>query len=429
MSEMKSYSEVLSFLYEQLPMFQRIGPQAYKKDLTNTLKLNKAAGYPDKQFPAVHIAGTNGKGTVTHLVAAGLQAQGLKVGVYTSPHYKDFRERIKINGKFISRSFVVKFVNRYLHDINAIHPSFFEMTVIMALSYFAEKKVDIAIIETGLGGRLDSTNIITPVLSVITNISYDHQNLLGDTLDLIAMEKAGIIKPGVPVVIGERQPGLDTLFLQKADECQSQISFASDHLTAVAESISGKLRFKLQNNSQPWLTLDTDLAGPFQSKNMVTAFWALQELSGILPLDWDKIVAFMPGFRQSTAYMGRWQIMATDPLVIADSAHNEGGLSIVLDALSKLCASKIHFVLGFVNDKDLSKVLSLFPPAAEYYFAKANIPRGLNAADLKKVAKIFGLNGKAYSSVKKALAAARVKASKNDVIFVGGSIFVVAEIL
>jgi len=368
-------------MYAQLPMFQRVGPVAYKKDLSNTLLLSKIAGDPHKNIRAVHIAGTNGKGTTTHLIAAGLQAQGYKVGVYTSPHYKDFRERIKINGKYISRQYVVEFINDYRHAIEEIRPSFFEMTVVMAFSYFLKKKVDYAVIETGLGGRLDSTNIITPLLSVITNISYDHQNLLGDTLEQIAMEKAGIIKPGIPVVIGERQPGLDTLFLQKADECQSQISFASDHLTAVAESISGKLRFKLQNNSQPWLTLDTDLAGPFQSKNMVTAFWALQELSGILPLDWDKIVAFMPGFRQSTAYMGRWQIMATDPLVIADSAHNEGGLSIVLDALSKLCASKIHFVLGFVNDKDLSKVLSLFPPAAEYYFAKANIPRGLNAAD------------------------------------------------
>lgn len=429
MKEIKIYDEALSFMYDHLPMYQRVGQAAYKKDLTNTLLLSQKAGDPHKSLKCIHIAGTNGKGTTTHLIAAGLQSQGYQVGVYTSPHYKDFRERIKINGKYISRQYIIRFLNEYRQAIEEIRPSFFEMTVVMAFSYFAHKKVDYAVIETGLGGRLDSTNIITPLLSVITNISYDHQNLLGDTLGQIALEKAGIIKPKVPVVIGERQDEIDALFITKATESGSQITFASDEVTSEVTERLDSMRCLLKKSGRDWLQFDTSLFGPFQVKNIVTAFWALEILKAYVPLDFVKVTAFIPGFKEKTGYMGRWQILNKQPLTIADSAHNEGGLRIVTGMLANMSKSKMHMVLGFVNDKDLSKVLPLFPANAEYYFAKANIPRGLPAEELKTTAQQYGLMGKNYSSVKKALAAARKKAGKDDLIFVGGSIFVVAEVI
>lgn len=429
MAIIRSYEEALRFMYEHLPMYQRIGQAAYKKDLTNTLLLSAQAGDPHDKLKCIHIAGTNGKGTSTHLIAAGLQAQGYKVGVYTSPHYKDFRERIKINGRYISRQFIIKFLNEYRSDIEEIRPSFFEMTVVLAFSYFAAKKTDYAVIETGLGGRLDSTNIITPLLSVITNISYDHQNLLGDTLEQIATEKAGIIKTTVPVVIGERQSGLDKLFTEGADQLSSPISFASEHLSAVAKTSGVISNFTLLKDGREWLKFTTDLTGPFQEKNLITAFYALDKLSTVIKIDFSKICEFMPHFREATKYLGRWQIISQHPLTIADSAHNEGGLTIVLHTLNKLAPGKIHFVLGFVNDKDLSKVLSLFPESAVYYYAKANIPRGLDAGILRDTASKFGLRGKAYKSVRLAFSAARRCAAPEDLIFIGGSIFVVAEII
>ncbi len=432
MQEIKNYSQALEYMYAQLPMFQRQGPSAYKKDLTNTIALCKKVGNPHDRIKTIHIAGTNGKGTTTHIIAAGLQAQGYKVGVYTSPHYKDFRERIKINGKYISSKFILNFINTYKQNLEEIKPSFFEMTVALAFLYFDDQKVDYAIIETGLGGRLDSTNVITPLVSIITNISYDHQNMLGDTLEEIAGEKAGIIKSNIPVIIGERQQSIEKVFLDKASDVHSPIYFAEDHLSIkyIESPTAGIKTYDVYVEKNKWIDhLKTDLVGPFQEKNIVTALYALYFLSKTIAIDINKIKTFFPTLKAQTKYMGRWQILQTTPLIIADSAHNEGGLKIIMEELSKLSYSNLHIVLGFVNDKDIRKVLDIFPKEATYYFAKANIPRGLDATELKESAFESGLHGKAYMTVRKALAAAKSKASPNDLIYVGGSIFVVAEVI
>ncbi len=426
-----SYQEAQKYIFAHLPMFQRQGPVAYKKDLKNTIQLCQAAGNPQLKLKTIHIAGTNGKGTTTHIIAGGLQSQGYKVGVYTSPHYKDFRERIKINGTYISKKYVTSFIQTHYEAIEEIQPSFFEMTVALAFSYFAYKKVDFVVVETGLGGRLDSTNIIRPILSVITNISYDHQNLLGNTLEEIAFEKAGIIKNGIPVIIGEKQPEVAHVFNNKAMEAGASIYYAEDHLALEKmEYYNNHCIFKVLTDQITWIEqLESDLMGPFQIKNMITGLFALKFLSGIIPIDVNKLSFFFPELKKSTAYIGRWQIIDHNPLVLADSAHNEGGLRIVLAALTKMDVRKIHFVLGFVNDKDLNQILSLFPTNAAYYFAKANIPRGLESKSLQTMAEAYQLAGKAYSSVKKALGSAKKNAGKNDLIFVGGSIFVVAEVI
>lgn len=432
MQVIRSYKEALEYMYNQLPMFQRQGPSAYKKDLTNTIALCEKAGNPQNHIKTIHIAGTNGKGTTTHIIAAGLQAQGYKVGVYTSPHYKDFRERIKINGKYISRNYILQFINTYHFDLDVIKPSFFEMTVVLAFLYFKDKKVDYAIIETGLGGRLDSTNVILPLISVITNISFDHQNMLGDTLEAIANEKAGIIKSKIPVVIGERQESIEQVFIKKASAMHSPIFFAEDHLkiSKVNSTHQGLKTYDIKVNGKLWIrNLSTDLLGPFQEKNIITGLYALYFLSKTIQLDISKIIDFFPTLKGQTKYMGRWQIISKSPLIIADSAHNEGGLKIIVEELANLRYDKLHIVLGFVNDKDISKVLDIFPKNASYYFAKANIPRGLDAKTLLETATISGLQGKAYTSVRKALSAAKSVASTQDLIYVGGSIFVVAEVI
>ena len=429
-----TYQDCLTYMYEQLPMFQRQGPSAYKKNLENTIKLCDLVGNPHKNIKSIHIAGTNGKGTTSHIIAAGLQAQGYTVGVYTSPHYKDFRERIKINGKYISRQYILKFINTYKSNMEIIKPSFFEMTVALAFAYFRHQKVDYAVIETGLGGRLDSTNVITPLLSVITNISYDHQNMLGDTLPLIAGEKAGIIKPGIPVIVGESQDETNDVFVYKATETSSTLYFAEDHikLNPLSSSNDAYNTYEVVIGSElkPWIPqLRTDLHGPFQEKNLKTGLFALYQLSKIIPLNAAKIAAFFPGLAQATKYMGRWQILSTQPMILADSAHNEAGIKLVLQEMQQMTFDKLHVVLGFVNDKDVNKVLASFPKNAYYYFAKANIPRGLEATILAEAGKSNGLIGKPYSSVKKALAAAKTKSNQQDMIYVGGSIFVVAEVI
>lgn len=432
MQSIRSYKEALEYMYTQLPMFQRQGPSAYKKDLTNTIALCEKAGNPQDKIKTIHIAGTNGKGTTTHIIAAGLQAQGYKVGVYTSPHYKDFRERIKINGKYISSNFILNFINTYKQDLEEIKPSFFEMTVALAFLYFVDQKVDYAIIETGLGGRLDSTNVINPLISIITNISLDHQNMLGDTLEEIAGEKAGIIKSSIPIIIGERQKSIEKVFLEKASVANSPIYFAEDHLniTYINSPSAGLKAYDVYVDGGKWIeSLQTDLVGPFQEKNIITALYALYFLSKTTPIDVTKIKTFFPTLKAQTKYMGRWQILQNNPMIIADSAHNEGGLKIILEELSRLSYEKLHIVLGFVNDKDVSKVLDIFPKGATYYFAKANIPRGLDAKSLQETATLCGLHGKSYSSIRKALAAAKSKASLHDLIYVGGSIFVVAEVI
>jgi len=430
-SKIKTYQQALKFIYDRLPMYQRLGSAAYKKDLTNTIKLCESAGNPQNRIKTIHIAGTNGKGTTTHIIAGGLQAQGYKVGVYTSPHYKDFRERIKINGFYIPKSYIIDFLNRYSKDLEEIQPSFFEMTVAMAFLYFADEKVDFAVIETGLGGRLDSTNVINPLLAVITNISFDHQSMLGNTLPAIAGEKAGIIKNNIPVIIGERQKELEQIFINKAKEMSAQIHFATDHIQIIETGFSQlKKSYTVVYNKHPWIeNLSTDLTGPFQERNIITGMYALKLLSEKININIDKLKDFFPNLKSKTGYIGRWQVLGSDPMIIADSAHNEGGLKIIMNEIQDLKYKKLHMILGFVNDKELSTVLEFFPKNAIYYFAKANIPRGLDAELLKTESEKYGLLGNSYSSVRKAFAAAKIKAHADDLIFIGGSIFVVAEVI
>ncbi|MCB9331999.1 MAG: bifunctional folylpolyglutamate synthase/dihydrofolate synthase [Lewinellaceae bacterium] len=450
------YREALNYLYAQLPMFQRVGPAAYKKDLGNTLALCAYLGNPHTKFKSVHIAGTNGKGSVSHMLAAACQTAGLKTGLYVSPHYKDFRERIKIDGQYISRKKVVDFVEKHRAKIEEIQPSFFELCVAMAFDHFAQEQVDIAIVEVGLGGRLDSTNIITPLLSVITNISYDHQNMLGDTLPLIAGEKAGIIKPGIPVVIGETHPESAPVFLKKAAETGSEIVFADQQFELTESSPPNwkTAHFSVLKQGQLYLEkLDVDAAGPFLQSNVTTALQAWEWLAlpvraGYMEGKGDqglgnarlrqgfggqaKLEIFQSGLKSlksRTRFIGRWQLIGQKPTVLCDSAHNEAGLRTTLDAIKSAPFSRLHFVIGFVNDKSVDPVLALFPPTARYYFAKANIPRGLDATALREKAASLDLPGRAYSSVKSALQAAKRAATPEDLIIVTGSIFVVAEVL
>ncbi len=429
-----TYKETLAFLYTQLPMYQRVGSTAFKKNLDNILALCEALGNPQNQFQSIHIAGTNGKGTTAHMLSSVLQAHGKKTGLYTSPHYRDFRERIKIDGQLMPRSKVVQFVANH-HDLfKKIRPSFFEITVAMAFQHFAQSEVDIAVIETGLGGRLDSTNIIRPLLSVITNISLDHQSMLGDTLPEIAGEKAGIIKAGIPVVIGEEQAAVKMVFEKKAKEMKSAISFASQNYDLFSKDSKGidHTIFEVKRGDEKiYKDLEVNVKGPFQSKNISTLLETLDILSqdGHLLLKEDRLRHALKNLKSLTRYIGRWQILDHQPLTITDSAHNEGGLAIVMESLKQLPCENLYLVLGSVNDKDLTKTLGLLPKEAQYFFAKPNIPRGLAAEQLQEEAAAFGLQGKCYSSVKNAWRAAKRRASAKDVIFIGGSTFVVAEVV
>ncbi len=430
-----SYQATLDYLYTQLPMFQRIGPAAFKKDLSNTLALCAALGDPQDSFPSLHVAGTNGKGSTTHMLGAMLQAQGLKVGLYTSPHYRDFRERIKVNGRYISRRHVIDFVERYRSLFEEIRPSFFEITVVMAFDYFRSKKVDIAVIEVGLGGRLDSTNVITPLLSVITNISYDHQQFLGDTLELIAGEKAGIIKEGVPVVIGETQPETYPVFDRKAASLAVPIVYADRHYRAEAraQSLTHTVFDIYCDGKLLYPSLSVNATGAYQPKNVQTALQSVQWLNervGFRPAVGEAAIrGGLDQLRALTRFMGRWQIIAENPTVLVDSAHNEGGLAYVTRQLQELKYRCLHIVLGAVNDKDIGKMLAMLPADARYYFARPDIPRGLPARDLQQQAAAYGLKGRTYSSVRNALRAARRHARQEDLIYVGGSTFVVAEVI
>ena len=425
------YQSTLDYLFEQLPMFQRIGPPAFKKGLGNTLALLEALDNPQQQFRAIHIAGTNGKGSVAHLLAAILQASGYRTGLYISPHYKDFRERIKVNGQYVSKAYVLDFVeqNRALFD--RIQPSFFEITVAMAFDYFAQRKIDVAVVETGLGGRLDSTNVLTPVLSVITNISFDHQQFLGDTLPLIAGEKAGIIKPNVPVVIGETHPDTKPVFEKKAGEMQAPIVFADEHWQATwkGENLTHST-YDIWHNGQPeYEALNANLHGRYQSKNLQTVAQAVESLRSIFHISDENFRDGLFKLKDLTKFMGRWQVIGTRPAIICDSAHNEGGLKVTLTQVEQYPYENLHIVMGTVSDKDLGAVLELFPKHARYYFCKANIPRGLDAKALQARALQEGLKGRHYVSVKRALQAAKRQAKPEDLIFVTGSIFVVAEVL
>jgi dihydrofolate synthase/folylpolyglutamate synthase len=431
-----NYAETLNYLYARLPMFHRVGAAAFKKDLTNTLALARHLGDPHTKFPSVHVGGTNGKGSVSHILAAICQAAGLKTGLYISPHYRDFRERIKVNGRYIPRKAVVEFVCSNRQKIEEVQPSFFELCVAMAFDHFARERVDVAVIEVGLGGRLDSTNIITPELSVITNISYDHMNLLGDTLTLIAGEKAGIIKPGIPVVIGETHPESAPVFLEKARSTGSEIIFADQHVraTPVQESIQNRsirTSYLVSRDEKTWINdLEMEAGGPFQEKNLATALLAWEKMKMIFPeIDEYALRKGLENLKQLTRFMGRWEIIRNSPTVLCDSAHNEAGIALAFDRINNWPHRKLHIVTGFVNDKPAGKVLSLFPKNASYYFAKANIPRGLDARDLARQAAGLGLAGRAYSSVKNALKAAVKKAGPDDLVVVIGSIFVVAEVI
>ncbi len=445
-----TYQETLDYLYLRLPMFQRIGPAAYKKDLTNTLALCAHLGNPEQHLRMIHVAGTNGKGSVSHLLAAACQAAGLRTGLYTSPHYKDVRERIRINGQYIPEQQIIDFVADNQEIMEKIEPSFFEVTVAMAFDYFAQEKVDIAIIEVGLGGRLDSTNIITPLLSVITNISYDHQNLLGDTLAAIAGEKAGIIKSDIPVVIGEFQPETAPVFIRKAAEMNARLIFADQHYTVIEQEpkgFSSTVYAVSKDGEELEAPLSVNVAGPYQTKNIATTLQALAVLNQLLtekapesppiaPLPFAAIAAGFAHVRALTGFQGRWQVIGSQPTILCDSAHNEAGLRLAFEQIvamgfgpAQQHSHTLHIVTGFVNDKEVSKMLPLFPAFARYYFAKADIPRGLDAQLLRGQAATFGLTGDAYTSVVDALEAARRIAAPEDLIVVIGSIFVVAEVI
>jgi len=429
-----TYDQTLDFLYSQLPMYQRVGKQAFKKGLGNIKALLKAIGNPEATYPSIHVAGTNGKGSVSHMLASCYQAKGLKVGLYTSPHYKDFRERIKVNGVLLDKRQVVRFVKSIGGIIEIIKPSFFEITVAMAFDAFRNAEVDIAIIETGLGGRLDSTNVIVPILSVITNISFDHMEMLGNTIPKIAREKAGIIKRNVPVVIGEWQKESAPVFNKTAIRKAANLSYAnrSTKIMVVSSSWERSVYNVSFKGNIIFEKLVLPNSGPFQAKNLATAIWAihvLQKTHAQFEISEKQLRSGLKNLIQITAYQGRWQVMGKQPLILTDSAHNEAGLHAVCKRLSQYENGDVHIVLGAVREKDINNVLAHFPISAHYYFCRPNVPRGLDAEQLKSKANALGYQGRAYSSVRRALAAAKKTASKSDLIFVGGSSFVVAEVL
>ena len=405
-----NYQETTNWLFNQLPMYQLQGATAYKKDLTNTLLLAEHLNHPEKELKCIHVAGTNGKGSTSHLLASVFQEAGYKVGLYTSPHLKDFRERIKINNEEISEEFVCEFVANNKSFFEANDLSFFEMTVGLAFEYFVKEKTDINIIEVGMGGRLDSTNIITPLVSVITNIGFDHTQFLGNTLESIAFEKAGIIKNNVPVVIGEYTQETKEVFLKKSKETNSDLNFASDLISETYKSA---------------------LLGDYQVHNKKTVQQTIKviQTQNKFKISEENIKNGFLNVVKNTGLLGRWQQLNDSPKVICDTAHNSHGLKIVLNQIQNEKFDELHIVLGVVNDKDLNDILPLFPKKAKYYFCKPNIPRGLNAKILEENANKYNLKGKVYNSVSNAYTNAIKNANTNDFIYVGGSTFVVAEVL
>jgi len=409
------YDEVLTFIFRQLPMYQRQGPKALKYDLSNILALMKALGNPHEDFKSIHIAGTNGKGSTAHLIAAGFQANTYKTGLYTSPHYKDYRERIKINGQLIDKAYVLDFFNEHYDLILEMKPSYFELSVALAFQYFSDKKVDIAIIEVGLGGRLDSTNIITPLLSVITNISMDHMQTLGDSLEAIAFEKAGIIKNGVPVMVGDYQSEPARVFEEVAKNNNAEIFYSEKMIPALPSEFDGP-----------------EFDGPFYKKNIRYSLAALELFDKIYPdyhLDKSESAAGMTRVSQLTKFIGRWQILKHKPLVIADGAHNIAGWEQTVQYLKAADYNSLHIVVGFVADKSYQDILPLLPQEAKYYFTQADIPRALDSSLLAEEAATLGLYGISFNTVKKAYDSALENADKGDLILISGSIFVTGEIL
>ena len=414
-------------------MFHRVGKSAYKANLNNTITLDNYFKNPHKKFKTIHVAGTNGKGSVSHLIASILQDAGYKTGLFTSPHLKDFRERIKVNGLMITEEEVAEFIDNNIQIIKEVNPSFFELTTIMAFEYFKNSKVDVAVIETGLGGRLDCTNIIKPVLSIITNVSWDHNEILGNTLEKIAIEKAGIIKKNTPVILGEFQKNISHVFNNKANELKSELIWA-DKTFSVKKSIQTPdtmQMFRIKYNKEQVLNgLKTPLLGEYQKKNTATVLASVEKLKNIGFIINDKNI--YKGFKNvinNTTLKGRWQILSNYPLVICDIGHNVGGIKQNVTQLNKLKYEMLHIVFGMVADKDFKKILKLLPKNAIYYFTKANIPRAKNEIELQKIASEYGLTGKTFSTVKKAYNSALKSAKQSDIVFVGGSAFVVAEVL
>jgi dihydrofolate synthase/folylpolyglutamate synthase len=425
------YQQTLDYLYNRLPMFHRIGKQAYKADLNNTIALCAHLQNPENRFRSIHIAGTNGKGSTSHLLAAMLQSAGYKTGLYTSPHLKSFTERIRINGQEISQQAVVSFVKAHKDFLEQLQPSFFEMTVGMAFDEFARQEVDIAVVEVGLGGRLDSTNVIMPQLSVITNISWDHMDILGDTLSRIAFEKAGIIKPATPVIVSEYQPEVAEVFREKALKEKAALYFAEDTFTIELKEYTtqGMVVDVWKDKSLYLKGLVSQLSGEYQLKNLAGVLQAAALLKSLgYTLDEQHIRSGIGQVSTLTDLKGRWQIIGRNPTVICDTGHNEAGIRQVVNHINKLEFNKLHMVLGMVGDKDLSHILPLLPKNAHYYFCQAQIPRALPAAALQALAVDVGLQGTIVPSVREAIDKARSLAAAGDLIFIGGSTFVVAEV-
>lgn len=400
------YQQTLDWLYSKLPMFQRVGSQAYKVDLTNIQFLTNTLGNPQNKYPKVHVAGTNGKGSTSHMLASILQEAGYKVGLTTSPHLKDFRERIRVNGQMCSQQFVIDFIQKNKSTIESLSASFFEVSIAMAFEYFALENVDIAIVETGLGGRLDSTNIIHPILSIITNIGLDHTAILGNSIQEIAQEKAGIIKPQTPIIIGESLPETQQIFIDNANKMNAQIIFAE------------KVHFT---------DLESDLKGNYQFKNKRTVSVAIQKLQD---LGWniseDSIKIGFLNVKLNTGFRGRWEVLGKSPLIVADTAHNAHGLSQVIQQIEQLSFEKIHLVLGFVNDKDVESIIDFFPKGGIYYFTQPDVPRKLTLDKIKEIVSP-SLDAHYFDSVNEAIKAAKINASPRDFIYIGGSTFIVAE--
>jgi len=399
-----NYQDTIDYLFQKLPIYQISGKSAYKEDIGNIIEACNILGNPNLNFKSIHVAGTNGKGSCSHMMSSILQEAEYKVGLYTSPHLKDFRERIKINGKMIPEENIINFVSVNKEEFEKINMSFFEMTVAMAFQYFSDEKVDIAIIECGLGGRLDSTNIINPEISVITNIGLDHTNLLGNTLERIAIEKAGIIKKETPVVIGRKQDEILKVFEEKVDKENSKIFYSENY------------------------NFSSDLKGNYQKENINTTVTTLKHLRNFT-INEENIINGLSKVIKNTSFLGRWQTISKNPLVICDTAHNEDGLIKVLNQISEINYNKLHFVIGLVKEKNIYNILTLLPKDAIYYFCEANIPRAMDKFDLQKKSSEFNLNGEVYSSVEEALNQAKNTAEENDLIYVGGSTFVVAEII
>jgi dihydrofolate synthase/folylpolyglutamate synthase len=424
------YQKTLDYLYDKLPMFSRLGSAAIKKDLTNTIKLCEAIGNPQEKFKSIHIAGTNGKGSSSHMLSAIMQQSGYKTGLYTSPHLVDFRERIRIDGEPVTKEWVIDFVTKHKDAIEIIEPSFFEVTVAMAFAAFAEAGVDIAIIETGLGGRLDSTNVITPVLSIITNISYDHVDLLGHTLPEIATEKAGIIKQNIPVVIGEQNQETSRVFFEHAVHKQTTLYYADAmwDLVRTSQSATHQHYKAIHRAKREMFDLSSDMQGAYQYHNIKTVLAATELLIALgYNIQLETAFQALSKVKKLTGLKGRWDVLQAHPLIIADVAHNPAGLKEVIQQWQRVEAAHKHIVLGFVKDKDVNTALSLFPKDNTYYFCNAQMPRALQAAELQKMAAVYGLEGNVYETVADAVSSARDAMQQNDALLSTGSFFITGE--